>query len=209
MEWLERCAMGQLRDHSNLRLVHKWFYNANIKCSICLVGGVTVAIIFYSKVEMEAILSDANEMLDEWFKDLWPWRLRFGPKKIALWVKLEGIPLDTWHPEFFMFLANRWGTFIKMDDQSFFKKKFDFARILVLVGSKDDIPFIVNVKFKGISIKILTSVEDYAVLLTGNKVFGDQHGMVRGFESSAYNLGKVKRQKCEKRMSIQVAGLDP
>ncbi|XVE81045.1 hypothetical protein DITRI_Ditri15bG0031600 [Diplodiscus trichospermus] len=106
MEWLERCVVGQLRDHSNLRLVHESLNNANINCSICPMGGVTVTIIFYSKVEMEVILSNAKEVLYEWFEDLCPWRQPSGPRKIVVWVKLEGIPLDAWHPEFFMSLAS-------------------------------------------------------------------------------------------------------
>ncbi|XVE85975.1 hypothetical protein DITRI_Ditri17bG0135100 [Diplodiscus trichospermus] len=158
---------------------------------------------------MTSILSDAKKVLDEWFEDLWAWRNYSEPRKIAVWIKLEEVPLNLWHLGFFSFLGNQWGTFIKMDDISYFKKRFHYTRILVLVGSKAVIPHFVNVKAKGYFFRILVSVEDSASLLLDDDIFREQFGRENGTGKTNFNQWKTIACSQVKSVSSDATDLDP
>ncbi|XVE88157.1 hypothetical protein DITRI_Ditri19aG0045700 [Diplodiscus trichospermus] len=132
MEWLDRCAVGQIKNDAKVDSIREVFRGANIACLVSPMGEVTVALMFESKQDMFFIMKDAKELFDEWLEDLWPMDKTIVSRKIAVWVKLGDIPLNVWHPNFFIFLVNKWGTFIKFNEQTINKKRFDYAGVLIL-----------------------------------------------------------------------------
>ena len=81
-----------------------------------------------------------------------------------MWVLLEEVHMQVWHEIFFVYLGNNWGSFVSLDDDTFNRRRFDIARMLVLMESRLRIPSPVTVKVKGISLKILISVEQWKTL---------------------------------------------
>ena len=77
-----------------------------------------------------------------------------------MWVLLEEVLMQVWHEIFFLSLGNNWGSFVSLDDCTINRRRFDIARMLVLVESRLKIPSSATVKVRGISFKILISVED-------------------------------------------------
>lgn len=60
---------------------------------------------------------------------------------------LEDIPLQLWNVSFFETIANKWGRFIKADDDTLLRPRMDCARILVSVKCKSCIPESTKVVF--------------------------------------------------------------
>jgi hypothetical protein len=59
--------------------------------------------------EVEALMVDAKDWLDQWFKEIRPW----NPKDIDLdrivWLRIFGVPVHAWKDDFLLKLRNRGG----------------------------------------------------------------------------------------------------
>ncbi|XVF78438.1 hypothetical protein PTKIN_Ptkin14bG0133100 [Pterospermum kingtungense] len=79
---------------------------------------------------------------------------------VAQWINLEEVPLHLWDIKFFKSLGDKWGMFLRVDDETASKSRFDRARLLVLVESKMLIPSIVSIKNEDQVFKIIVSLEE-------------------------------------------------
>ncbi|XVE85396.1 hypothetical protein DITRI_Ditri17bG0087700 [Diplodiscus trichospermus] len=159
--------------------------------------------------ELSSILAEVKGFMDEWFEDLWPLRKATMPRKFVTWVNPENVPLEAWHPNFFIALASKWGTFMKIDDQTFFRKRFDVAKILILVEDKETIPSSVNARFKGDLVKIHVSVEDTSSAMVVGERFTELLNNEGEVEMSHSAQENVNRQVDTKLASNHEADLDP
>ncbi|XVF82041.1 hypothetical protein PTKIN_Ptkin16aG0011200 [Pterospermum kingtungense] len=134
VEWLDFIIIGRLKDNVDWRFVAKIMSENDVPCQVSPLGGVSIAIIFQSHERMIKFL-DKEHMVAE-------------------------VPLQLWNVEFFKALGNRWGTFVRADYFTLSKERLDFARILVTVESRLDIPGTVSVSVKDVSYKIVVSLEE-------------------------------------------------
>ncbi|XVE51579.1 hypothetical protein DITRI_Ditri02bG0052800 [Diplodiscus trichospermus] len=130
MKWLQRSAIGHVRDFSEVKKMFESLVVAGIDCQLCPMG------------------------------DLAPWKNSLGHKKLAIWITLEDVPLQIWHEKFFMSIGNSWGDFVRLDDCTRVKYKFDVARFLVIVESKLKIPSSVSVKVRDHNFKVSVTLKD-------------------------------------------------
>jgi hypothetical protein len=99
--------------------------------------------------EVEALLTDAKDWLDQWFKEIHPW----SPKDIDLerivWLRIFGVPAHAWNDAFFIQVARPWGTFLNVDDVTNKKITMDVARILVRTSCHKAVDEFIDVLIDG------------------------------------------------------------
>ncbi|KAK2369434.1 hypothetical protein QL285_082569 [Trifolium repens] len=99
--------------------------------------------------EVEALMEDAKDWLDQWFKEIHPW----SPKDIDLerivWLRIFGVPAHAWNDAFFIQVARPWGTFLNVDDVTNKKITMDVARILVRTSCQKAVDEFIDVIING------------------------------------------------------------
>ncbi|XVF55571.1 hypothetical protein PTKIN_Ptkin06aG0046700 [Pterospermum kingtungense] len=71
----------------------------------------------------------------------------------------EEVPLQVWDIKFFKALGDMWGAFIKIDEDTVCRRRFDITRLLVMVDSKLKIPSYVTVKHGDAIFKLVVTLE--------------------------------------------------
>ncbi|XVF78458.1 hypothetical protein PTKIN_Ptkin14bG0135200 [Pterospermum kingtungense] len=165
MEWLHKCAAGQVGDSSMLSLDQEMLLNAKVNCSVCLMGGFTVALIFDSKEEMLPILTDAKDLFNDLFEDLWPWKASLVPGRLLYGLSWRIFLWKLGIQSFLCFWQTSGGTFIKLEDQAYSRKSNSFT--------------------------VSISVEDFSNLHVGSDSSSDQHGGEKKDESSCFRQREV------------------
>ena len=119
---------------------------------------------------METIKEDR---LKPWFDDIAPWKESTKARESFVWVLLEEVPLQVWHPKFFQFLGNSWGQFVCLDECTVNRFRLDVARMLIKVESSLHIPSSVSVAVGGSTHRIIVAVEDTSVVGVEDGVSGN------------------------------------
>ncbi|PNX60582.1 hypothetical protein L195_g052003, partial [Trifolium pratense] len=81
--------------------------------------------------EMEALMEDAKDWLDQWFKEIRPWNPKDVDVARLVWLRIFGVPAHAWNDLFFEQVTKPWGTFLNTDDVTSKKLTMDVARILI------------------------------------------------------------------------------
>jgi hypothetical protein len=58
-------------------------------------------------------------------------------KERCVWIRIYGVPIHAWNPEFFRNFIQSFGCIIKVDECTKNYLRFDFARILIEVSNLD------------------------------------------------------------------------
>ncbi|KAK8690545.1 hypothetical protein V6N13_074077 [Hibiscus sabdariffa] len=82
-------------------------------------------------------------------------------KKLKIWVVLDGFPIEAWHEDVFVSMANSWGSFVKLDEDTASKSRFDSVRILISVSSVLVIPQQVAISVKGVMFRVRVSTMEF------------------------------------------------
>jgi hypothetical protein len=81
--------------------------------------------------EVEALLEDAKEWLEQWFKEIRPWNTQDVDMERTIWLRIFGIPAHAWNNEFFEQITRPWGSYLNADDVTSKKLTMDVARLLI------------------------------------------------------------------------------
>ena len=104
MEWVDRCAIGRIREGFQLMELVKKVVTEGFKVSVCPMGGVTTLLTFDTKMGMVEQLKD--DKMKTWFDGLRLWDSSTMKREMTVWVMLEEVPLQGWHAIFFASLGN-------------------------------------------------------------------------------------------------------
>ena len=162
MEWLSSSAKGILKEGIGCRKVSKVMLRAGVVCQVSPLDNFSALLTFESKEVMKNMIKDNR--VSSWFTELVPWEETVMERELFAWVILEEVPLQVWHVKFFESLGNSWGRFIKLDENTINKSRFDVARMLVRVDSNHDIPATVSVMVRGSFHKIRVTEEESMVV---------------------------------------------
>ncbi|XVE49755.1 hypothetical protein DITRI_Ditri01bG0106800 [Diplodiscus trichospermus] len=161
MKWIESCVFGRLNDNFEFKMINVELEKAGFKCQVCRLGGLSVVLKFESMEGRDSFLVDDMELKDNFFKVIQPWTDGSIRREYVVEVELEEMPLQLWHENFFSSLGNRRGSFVRLDECTKNRSRFDLARILILVDSRFRIPPFVTVRFKGQTFKILVTMDGF------------------------------------------------
>jgi hypothetical protein len=111
--------------------------------------------------EVEALMEDAKEWLDQWFKEIRPW----DPKDIDLerlvWVRIYGVPVHAWNFDFFSQVAKPWGILLNTDDATSKKISMDVARLLIRTSSQRVVDEFFDVNINGVLFHLRALEDSY------------------------------------------------
>ncbi|GKV47796.1 hypothetical protein SLEP1_g54658 [Rubroshorea leprosula] len=94
-------------------------------------GGKLVLIDVDDKEELKNLVETGKDWLRQWFAEI----KEYAPTIIAserfVWLKIQGVPPNSWNSKFFATITTMWRKFISLDDSTRLKKRFDIARALI------------------------------------------------------------------------------
>ncbi|CAL0322838.1 unnamed protein product [Lupinus luteus] len=94
---------------------------------------------FLLKGDTEVNCSDLINMELDWcsalFRSISNWHPRLKTMEKIIWVRCWGVPVMAWTEEFFKFLAESVGVFVKVDDITLNMARVDFGRVLLSTNS--------------------------------------------------------------------------
>ncbi|XVF85982.1 hypothetical protein PTKIN_Ptkin17bG0160800 [Pterospermum kingtungense] len=160
MSWLENSVIGRLKEQRSLERIRETLVVNGIKCQVSPMGGASCCLIFESSNDMNSFLDRDQVVAIPFLDEFHVWDRSLVQRKVDVWVILDEVPLQLWNEYFFKSLANQWGSYIKIDECTLKRERLDYARILVKVESKFNIPAFVTVRVNGQCYKISISLED-------------------------------------------------
>jgi hypothetical protein len=99
--------------------------------------------------EVEALLADAKDWLDQWFKEIRPWNTKDIDSERIVWIRLFGVPVHAWNDDFFKQVTKPWGIFMKSDNVTSKKLTMDVARVLIRTSCQKPVDEFIDVKVNG------------------------------------------------------------
>ncbi|KAF2323208.1 hypothetical protein GH714_034165 [Hevea brasiliensis] len=94
---------------------------------------------------MEGLVVENKDWLNQWLYDIKPWQALYTPSDRLIWLRLQGIPLNSWSSHFFQWVGNLCGTFIAVHGANLSRNKLDAARILLLIDHQGHIDKIIAI----------------------------------------------------------------
>ncbi|XP_058766204.1 uncharacterized protein LOC131639756 [Vicia villosa] len=73
------------------------------------------------------LIGDGSTWWKQWFIDIKPWKSPDVDEERVSWIRINGIPCHPWCAEFFMMLANSFGSFICLDENTANKSCLDIV----------------------------------------------------------------------------------
>jgi hypothetical protein len=77
----------------------------------------------------------ARPFFDHIFSSIVRWDQETLPFQRGAWVRLYGVPLHAWNTEFFKLCAFACGRYLRTDEGSLERDRFDYARVLIATSS--------------------------------------------------------------------------
>ncbi|KAK8993756.1 hypothetical protein V6N11_007976 [Hibiscus sabdariffa] len=90
-----------------------------------------------------------KDILDMWFEFIEPLAMEESQRRIKVLIMMEEVSICIWHPSMFSGIVSRWGTVIKVEEETMEKERLGIAKILAYIGKKSDIPSEITVDVDG------------------------------------------------------------
>ncbi|KAH7841442.1 hypothetical protein Vadar_029922 [Vaccinium darrowii] len=147
-EWLWRSAIAELKEVSTPEIILKAFTQLNFKDVIVRSMGGKFMIITFPSIEVR---NDAlrNQVIKEWFQSFKHWKGDAASLSRLVWLKIRGMPLNAWELKSFKKIAESWGEFLTLDQETLSMEAFDVGRLLMVTSCKYKIDEWINVIVKG------------------------------------------------------------
>ncbi|KAK9008239.1 hypothetical protein V6N11_075141 [Hibiscus sabdariffa] len=148
-EWLSNCLVCQVKGMYDADFVQQVLVAGGFKVKVCVWSGYFVLLYFDEEEHMEIFRDLKEAMLESWFVSIDSYYDFTRLNKLKIWVVLDGFPIEAWHEDVFVSMANSWGSFVKLDEDTASKSRLDSARILISVSSVSVFPQQVAISVKG------------------------------------------------------------
>jgi len=83
------------------------------------------------------MLGEAKDFFAHFFTNVVRWEKEVVPFRMGTWLRLYGIPIHAWNDNFFKLCVMDCGTYLRTDETSLERGRFDFARVLISTPSLD------------------------------------------------------------------------
>jgi hypothetical protein len=131
--------------------------------------------------EVQALMDDAKGWLDQWFKQIRPWRPQEVDMERVIWLRVFGVPSHAWNDLFFAQLVKPWGVFLNSDDGTSKKITMDVARLLIRTSCQNPVNEFFDVMVNGEIFRLRVLEDSYGPMRiivphTNNTHGGDKEG---------------------------------
>lgn len=85
-----------------------------------------------------------------WFDKVTPWTGEPASLERLVWLSCKGVPLNVWNAHTFKLIAEVWGCFVKVDEQTLKDLSFDEGRVLVATEEYSSIDKWIQIEVAGV-----------------------------------------------------------
>ncbi|GKV11964.1 hypothetical protein SLEP1_g23173 [Rubroshorea leprosula] len=162
-EWLEGTYVGTARSVEIVPIIQERFYMEGLfSVKLRAMGGKLVLLDGDDKDDLKDLMESAADWLKQWFDDIRPWTPNRVASERFVWLKVSGVPLHAWGPNFFNTIATLWGRFISLDESTSLKKRLDVARVLISTTDMGSISKVLHIKVNGEPFCIRCKEEEFS-----------------------------------------------
>ncbi|GAU48228.1 hypothetical protein TSUD_184080 [Trifolium subterraneum] len=173
MEKLQQAFVGIVKEPDMAYNIQNSFHRQGyfgvkvtpLGANLCLLQG-------QDEGEVQALIEDAKDWLDQWFKEIKPWDPKDIDVERTIWLRIYGIPSHAWNEVFFAQLVKPWGTFVNEDEGALKKITMDVARLMICTSSTQVIDEFIDVKVNGVIFHLRVLEDSYGpmrIMVTQNQ----------------------------------------
>ncbi|KAK9037406.1 hypothetical protein V6N11_022317 [Hibiscus sabdariffa] len=140
IEWMDHCIVGQIKGMYDALVVQQALRSDGFRVKVSVWSGYYVIIQFEEEEQIQIFWDLKDSMLGLWFDDIDLVDHFTKYEKLKVWMILENVPLVAWNESVFAAMANRWGSFISLEEDTSKRIRLDQAHILLGVSQISDIP---------------------------------------------------------------------
>lgn len=147
--WLYRSAMAVMhRVVSMVTLNVSFSLETNRVAQFRSLGGRSILITFQSQEVRDSLIG--GQWMKLWFDKVKPWRGEPTTLERFVWLNCTGVPLNVWNALTFKLIAEVWGSFIKVDEQTLKDLSFGEGRVLIATEENSTIDKWIQVEVMGV-----------------------------------------------------------
>lgn len=151
MKWLEKCYVAEVHSPTMVDSVQDRILEEGVtSVRVVPMGGSQVLLKPVDGEDLEDLIRDTGGFLENWFSRIVKWIPMEVPCEHYTWIRCQGVPLHAWTAEFFESIVSSLGRFITLGDNTFNMKRFDMARIHILMTSPEAVHKVERVRINGI-----------------------------------------------------------
>ncbi|KAH7866239.1 hypothetical protein Vadar_017533 [Vaccinium darrowii] len=147
-DWLFRGAVAHLHSLIPVDKLQEELHKARVQgTQIRAMGGRMVLITFEEKEIRDELIK--NHWMNRWFDVIKPWNGEAPSIERYTWINCSGVPLQAWCVNTFKMIAERWGFFVSVDEQTSNFSSFANGRILIATRETSKIDSWVQLEIDG------------------------------------------------------------
>lgn len=148
--WLERSAVARLNRVVPLSTLQVSFsMNTNRVAHFRSMGGRAVLITFQNSEVRDEMINEPWMKL--WFENVKPWTGEPACLERFVWLSCKGVPLSAWNISTFKRIAECWGSYILVDDQTLRDGSFAEGKVLIVTEELHRIDKWINIRVGALS----------------------------------------------------------
>ncbi|KAK3230413.1 hypothetical protein Dsin_002294 [Dipteronia sinensis] len=128
-DWLSRCAVGTLREFTDVSSVNGQLRSRGFSFSSMYLWDKCILWVFESEFEREGFIYN-RFFWDDKFSSMVRWSDSFNPQSCLAWIDCFGVPLRFWNVAFFNKIGWLLGEPLMVEEDTLLKKRFDRGRVL-------------------------------------------------------------------------------
>ncbi|KAI8543637.1 hypothetical protein RHMOL_Rhmol08G0234100 [Rhododendron molle] len=147
--WLYRSAVAVLHRVVSMSTLNVSFsMETNRVAQFRSMGGRSVLITFQSQEVCDSLIGE--QWMKLWFDKVTPWTGEPASLERLVWLSCKGEPLNVWNAHTFKLIAEVWGFFVKVDEQTLTDLSFDEGRVLIATEEYSPIDKWVQIEVAGV-----------------------------------------------------------
>ncbi|KAL4366522.1 hypothetical protein GQ457_05G033590 [Hibiscus cannabinus] len=174
-DWRKLCLVGRIKGMYNHEVVQVGLQSDGIDARVCPWHGLLVIIRFKSRFDLLQCWAKRVSLGRLWFDEVEMLEGYEGKRRIKVWANILEVPLQVWNERFFQGICGRWGTVLRIDDDTAAKNRFDEARVLIQVQRVTSIPDKLVISINGARYCLKVRVDEFEedrCFIDGESPFG-------------------------------------
>ncbi|KAK3206386.1 hypothetical protein Dsin_020432 [Dipteronia sinensis] len=153
-EWLSRCAVGTLREFTDVSSINGRLRSRGFSFSSMYLWDKCILWVFESEFEREGFIYN-RFFWDDKFSSMMRWSDSFNPQSRLAWIDCFGVPLRFWNVAFFNKIGWLLDEPLMVEEDTLLKKRFDRGRVLVLIPLNQSCHNKIKVMAAGLRVYVL------------------------------------------------------
>jgi len=135
-KWVTRGLIGTVTDGTAIPIIQNRVEDAGFKdIDVIPLGADKVFVHSLSGANVTEVVNEARPFFDLIFSSLIGWTKDVMPFQRGAWLRLYGIPIHAWNENFFKLCVFDCGRYLRTDNCSLNRERFDYARVLIATSS--------------------------------------------------------------------------